>query len=814
MPRTKRITQIFLFLMAITSGVMLSMSIESIPLMLVAIIGTTLGFLIADVWGRFHIDGWLANVVSILILVVAMRDFIPSDSAGKLIAVANLLVYLQTVLMFQDKTPRLNWQVMVLSLLQVVITAIFSLGFEGSFLFLIYFVLGGCTMAMQCLYADSLEIKEANEVNAKRLQTHLGIGGSFLSQWATQESRKNRSAKVWAPVAIFDTSGYDSQMITKRLLSLILMFGLSAAFTSVLFFMAPRQSKPWYGPVVKEVRTAGLQKSVELNDTGRISLSDETFFRVAIEDPRTGESLQLSSPIYFRGIALSNLVIKDGMTSWKAPYHRITDETYQALLPVDRDRKLRKIDFVVSMKETSDPLIYGVMPFHSTMGMSRSIQFCHEISAVTRCRENETIELVPFTYRFSTIINNRGTALTSWPYVSNTRFYSQQPMANDPAQHAWLTHLERERYPKLCEIADRLHREVKASGGSRRDFVRELERHFLNPANYSYTLDYREVPRVSGLDPIEDFVANHHQGHCSMFASAMTIMLRSQGIPARYVSGFHGGDFNELTRQYVVRGNHAHAWVEVYLRPEDCDQSMLDSGAAGPGGAWLIAEPTPETSGQDSALGAGDAIELARTVWQDYMLGMEELNNGGDNAYSLPIAQFFENLKMTDVPAAIRLATSNIDPITKAVLSFLIGLLFLIPLTRILIRQADYEEEKPATTVGKLRRFIADAIGLISPELREWVIGSDAATAFYVRFLDLMNKHDLRREPSQTHREFAHEAITKFSEHPSIDEVQSTISLVTEQFNKVRFGRVNLEPDERKEIDQRLDQLTKQLGQA
>ena len=40
------------------------------------------------------------------------------------------------------------------------------------------------------------------------------------------------------------------------------------------------------------------------------------------------------------------------------------------------------------------------------------------------------------------------------------------------------------------------------------------------------------------IDPIEDFVTKHPQGHCEYFATALTLMLRSLGIPARVVSGF------------------------------------------------------------------------------------------------------------------------------------------------------------------------------------------------------------------------------------------------------------------------------------
>jgi hypothetical protein len=86
-------------------------------------------------------------------------------------------------------------------------------------------------------------------------------------------------------------------------------------------------------------------------------------------------------------------------------------------------------------------------------------------------------------------------------------------------------------------------------------------------------------------------------------------MLRSQGIPARLVVGFHGGDYNAMAGSFMVRGRHAHAWVEAYLRPEDCTPEMIERGEAGSGGAWLLADPTPTSFEEDLTTVGGDAID-------------------------------------------------------------------------------------------------------------------------------------------------------------------------------------------------------------
>ena len=75
------------------------------------------------------------------------------------------------------------------------------------------------------------------------------------------------------------------------------------------------------------------------------------------------------------------------------------------------------------------------------------------------------------------------------------------------------------------------------------------------------------------LDPIEDFVFNRKEGHCEYFASALTMLLPAEGIPARMVNGFKGGDWNDLVRIMSVRQKHAHSWVEALV-------GRTDAGAA------------------------------------------------------------------------------------------------------------------------------------------------------------------------------------------------------------------------------------------
>ncbi|KNX36880.1 transglutaminase family protein [Luteipulveratus halotolerans] len=97
-----------------------------------------------------------------------------------------------------------------------------------------------------------------------------------------------------------------------------------------------------------------------------------------------------------------------------------------------------------------------------------------------------------------------------------------------------------------------------------------------DPSRFTYSLTLKPTQTVDGqrLDPISNFLQTR-QGYCTQFATAMVMMARSQGIPARLAVGFLSGVAEGAT--YEVRQSDAHAWPELYF----------------PGLGWTRFEPTP-----------------------------------------------------------------------------------------------------------------------------------------------------------------------------------------------------------------------------
>ena len=121
--------------------------------------------------------------------------------------------------------------------------------------------------------------------------------------------------------------------------------------------------------------------------------------------------------------------------------------------------------------------------------------------------------------------------------------------------------------PRITALTARL-----MGQGTAAERARRLENYLMD--NYSYTLDFAGR---SLENPIEDFLFRYRSGQCEYFASSMVLMLRSQGIPARLVTGFLGGEYNPFEGYFIVRERNAHAWVEAYLAGE----------------GWRIFDPTP-----------------------------------------------------------------------------------------------------------------------------------------------------------------------------------------------------------------------------
>ncbi len=270
-------------------------------------------------------------------------------------------------------------------------------------------------------------------------------------------------------------------------------------------------------------------------------------------------------------------------------------------------------------------------------------------------------------------------------------------------------------------------------------------------SHYRYTLDLQgPVP----VDPLANFLFVRRAGHCEYFATAMTIMLRTLGIPARYATGFAPGEYNPIAGDYIIRGSDAHAWVEVYF----------------PGYGWLTFDPTPAGDGQRG--GIFDRLGLYWD-WLQYNWGEWVVNydfyhqvmlgrnlNTASRTWSDRVRDLYQRGQQAALNAILAFdRRAEASPyLVPALLIFLVALLFALR-GRALIRYF--------VTRWHLRTHSGD-------------VTASLATLEYSEMLRLLEKRGWRKAPSQTAREFA-------SAIPA-PEFAAPVAQMTELYQSARFG--------------------------
>ena len=135
----------------------------------------------------------------------------------------------------------------------------------------------------------------------------------------------------------------------------------------------------------------------------------------------------------------------------------------------------------------------------------------------------------------------------------------------------------RETYLQLPDTLPERVRELarQETAGARDPYDAALTLREFLVSTYPYTL--RPEPRPRGDDFVDHFLFETRRGFCNHYASAMVVMCRAVGIPARFVTGFVAGEYEPETDSYEVRDKDAHSWAEVYIE----------------GRGWQSLDPTP-----------------------------------------------------------------------------------------------------------------------------------------------------------------------------------------------------------------------------
>ena len=193
-------------------------------------------------------------------------------------------------------------------------------------------------------------------------------------------------------------------------------------------------------------------------------------------------------------------------------------------------------------------------------------------------------------------------------------------------------------YNKYLQLPQNLPQRVKdlsasltASGKTDYDKAKAIEQYLSS--NYPYNLDVRSTPR--NRDFVDYFLFDLKQGYCSYYASAMTILARCAGLPARYVEGYilPPEPIKDSSSTYVVTNMQAHAWVEIYFE----------------GYGWLPFEPTSPFRANFYTNETSSAVYASsyNSAYEDYMEMIKRYTNNDET--NITIGDYEVQERISDV---------------------------------------------------------------------------------------------------------------------------------------------------------------------
>jgi transglutaminase-like putative cysteine protease len=355
------------------------------------------------------------------------------------------------------------------------------------------------------------------------------------------------------------------------------LFAGILSLTAGMFFVLPRTARAALQRFAPErYHIPGFTNEVRLGEIGEIKLRGTPVMHVRAY-PGGG-----FLAVRWRGAALTKF---DGTRWFNPPSREEQLWVNHGMLTLDAQRHSRPgrdVSYQVQLNEiASDTLFFAGMP--------------------------ETISIeAPF------LLRSPAGSLRAPPGTSAFRYgaYSYledetAPTLSTPAPLPESQRRELLELPPLDERIPSLARDMTAGAMTQEEKARALQEHLRHDYGYTLELLPSAVP-----DPLANFLFVRKKGHCEYFASAMTVMLRSLGIPSRVATGFLSGEFNSMTGWQVVRASDAHSWVEAWF----------------PSRGWTTFDPTPpDPNGASGGVLSRASLffDAADQFWQDWVVGYD-----------------------------------------------------------------------------------------------------------------------------------------------------------------------------------------------
>jgi transglutaminase-like putative cysteine protease len=599
-------------------------------------------------------------------------------------------------------------------------------------------------------------------------------------------------------------------------------------FAFVFFYATPRYNDANWSGIRGAGGQSGFRPEVHLKERGRVHLSNQKVMRVALTKSTSGRSVSLVGSLigepYLTGAVMTDYVHDQHGSRWLAASRPPSPPT-QGPTPSEpplpgqgRSRRGYGPWGYAPVGVSGSNLVRQDIALESTAGGS---QFA--IMPAQPPHAPETLWMPTSGSRTDRSgeapVRQHRYALLTPAIVGNRQLHGipSQPGYVDLAggEPNRLLAFDAQRFRRLAEVAAEVLRQRKVADDDPYEKALALEQHFILPGAYHYSLNL-DVPRDPELDPIEDFVANHRTGHCEYFASALVLMLRSQGIPARLITGYHGGEPNTVGHYYVVKERHAHAWVEAWLPPGSVPPIEI-AGPPGEGGVWYRLDPTPGRESyvavDERAFGnrVAQAFDYVDLLWRDYVLSLNK-NRQEDVVYeplaaqaaALPSWVESRGLQQRIQRLMRRLGLDYMAPRRGRGPRAFEGGLALVVIVGLLLMLGAWQSCRWAAPhiVGWLRHS------------RSRRARPTRAPVFYLRLEQLLARIALVRRAGQTPRELAGMADAKLASSAATDSAAGLPTAIVAAYYRTRFGGDRLDNSETAEIERSLARLADAVGRA
>lgn len=776
-----------------------------------------------DFTGWFRLNRNAATLAAVVVMAFFLRMCFRYDGEARMLAMADMLIYLQIVLLFQEKDVRVYWWLAVMSLLQVVVAAGFSQGIAFGALLVVYMLVGLCGLTLLLLYSEWSRHRTGREppreADSAGTRWPLAAGRPGFTSTPAGSSRAGLVGELFARLGLIGAG--------------------TLGLTLVIFFTVPRLGQPaWRVAAVTPRSVVGFSDKVTLGEMGEILESRDEVMRIQLIDPATGRLLPALDELYLRGTVVTHYRNNE----WSC---KEDNADLPPFFPRGKGQNGNNSSFSApkgpwSVASVDSPLARAILcqsPYSSPKTSDKSTRsargrrnssgkqvvlqritvepldrdelFC--IWPLVRPLRDKNVVLDPTTERLmrrrDSIRDLHGQRFTFELETTGLVDGSQAPLV--PCQNAVDTEalLQLPQLPRLTGLANQwiTHRPTLA----RRHFdcARFLERQLATSDRFEYSLQGQD--RDLSIDAIEDFVSNHPRGHCEYFATALALMLRSQGIASRVVLGFRCDEWNSVGRFHQVRQLHAHAWVEAYLEPRQIPTDYLERG--GPRrwvhGGWLRLDPTPAAgvgikAADRSAWGQWQSrLHWLQSAWDDYVVEMDRQRQR--EAVYQPLVRAIQGglRKLCDpewwhdaigrISDALRVTSWN------GIGGWLLGIVLPLGIGFLVLAAAAWWLSRVARRAW---RRIAGHQGVLADR-------AGSPVEFYRRFEQLLARQGMIRPESQTPREFALAAGARLAQQSGRGELALLSLQVVEAFYRIRFGRQPLDNPGAQAVEHALREL-------